>query len=262
MGQIIVLNPFQRGRDEVAAAASPPVATGGDAATIAGRIEDQAFAAGQEAVAFGGSAKMQKGVDVRFGTIFGHKYTPITPGTFMVIGTAPPYLFKSVGTSTGVTGATEPTWDTSEYGALTVDGEVTWEYRPLVEMILPATVNIPEGVSGATGCFIYFDTITELGEAFFKVTLTLNDNTEISGYGTEPPLNDPQKLPAATTVMEGGKLFVSFASQGQSVDKLIKSVTITYDESLPMFTESDYMIANIWFSTVGGTPSGGGFRNG
>lgn len=161
------------------------------------------------------------------------------------------YLF--VAQTEGMIGATEPDWDTSAIGAQTVDGDVTWEYRPLYEVYDPVTISVPAGVDGATA--VYIQISEHYGPNLYnsQITITLNDNTEIIAGIGDTMYPDPDQ--------EHGLGCLAYFAQGDSPDKLIKSVTIQWKPSLQTISDLDFLAGRVYFSTRGGTPANGGFTN-
>lgn len=154
-----------------------------------------------------------------------------------------------VAQNSGSTGATEPTWDTSEIGAQTVDGDVIWEYRPLDEVYDPITISVPAGVDGATAVHV---TVLEVTYDCFSIEIELNDGTIIVSD------LDSSMYPREINYSGGG---LGYFAQGGSPDKLIKSVTISLDGDSSYITDGMWVKGRVYFSTRGGTPAGAGFTS-
>ena len=237
----------------VNAAATPaidPPATSFVAAVAA--IEAQAAAAVQPI--FGATEKATKNVLFAWPADYIDSWpgpsTPVVAG--QIVDVAPQIVrCKTAGT----TGASLPEYDLSEFGAITVDGTVEWEYVSLKALATPATFDVPEGVDGASSFVLH---ISENGEGFaeyaLQVDITLVDSTIVSDV-FEGNLLFPDNL--------GGGLVLSYAAQGDNRDKLISGVTVTVVDAGPIpgpDAGKTYPVS-LWFSTVGGVPSGEGFRS-
>lgn len=233
-------------RNSIALAATPPVATGGDAATIAGLIEAQAAEVG--------------GAVESYATLIKTVWPPSwVSGTAydvgdMVFGSGSPYhtLLKCV--QAGNTGLVEPNWETvtPDVGDTVLDGTVIWERVSYDALVTPTVYNAPANAVGFTVfCYDHLDIFGLGSDPFLKCEITFDDDSTLSQVLTEG-------VAAYKLGLE------SFYMAYLSKTKNIKKITFLADGFTEPYVGSQSLgrKGHVHWVTVGnkeGVPSGDGF---
>ena len=240
----------QSARDSVALAATPPVATGGDAATIAGLIEAQAAEVGGAVESFKTLITTLDSPSV-WKSDFPYALGDMIKEYNSLFSKV--YLLKCV--QAGDTGLVEPDWETvtPDVGDTVLDGTVIWEHISFDEMVTPTVYNAPANAVGFTVICYDLQCIFSFGyDQLLKCEITFDDDSTLS-----------QALTEGVAAHRAG--YTVFHMSYLSKTKNIKKITFLADGFTRPFDYGPGSLGGpgiISWVTVGnkeGTPSGDGF---
>jgi hypothetical protein len=186
------------------------VATGGDAATIAGLIEVQAAEVG------GAVESYATLITLRDPLAFGRRETAYDVGDMIIeqgVSTGNFYLLKCV--QGGWTGLDEPDWDTvtPDVGDTVLDGSVIWENVSFDNLVTPTVYNAPANAVGFT--VICYDQRAIFGQGYdscLKCEITFDDDSTLSQVLTEGV--------AAYKLGDTDSFYMSYLSKTKNIKKI------------------------------------------